>query len=51
MKDEVDTVIGFLDMPPYVTIVPPCLETNTSLHHEDNLRPYIETIINKEKNQ
>lgn len=39
MKDEVDTVIGFLDMPPYVTIVPPCLETNASLHLEDNLRP------------
>lgn len=38
MKDEVDTVTGFLDMPPYVTIVPPCLETNT-LHLEVNLRP------------
>jgi hypothetical protein len=27
MKDDVDTVIGFLDIPPYVTIVPPCLKT------------------------
>ena len=26
MKAEVDTVTGFLDMPPYVTIVPPCLQ-------------------------
>lgn len=27
MKDEVDTVTGFLDIPPYVTIVPPCLHS------------------------
>lgn len=26
IKDEVETVIGFFDIPPYVTIVPPCLE-------------------------
>jgi hypothetical protein len=26
MKDEVETVTGFLDIPPYVTIVPPCLK-------------------------
>lgn len=26
IKDEVDTVTGFFDIPPYVTIVPPCLE-------------------------
>jgi len=31
MKDEVDTVTGFLDIPPYVTIVPPRLQgTNMS---------------------
>jgi hypothetical protein len=29
IKDEVDTVIGFLDIPPYVTIVPPCLKIKT----------------------
>jgi hypothetical protein len=27
MKAEVDTVTGFLDIPPYVTIVPPCLQS------------------------
>lgn len=27
MKDDVDTVMGFLDIPPYVTIVPPRLKT------------------------
>jgi len=26
MKDVVDTVIGFLDIPPYVTMVPPSLK-------------------------
>lgn len=26
IKDDVDTVIGFFDIPPYVTIVPPCLQ-------------------------
>lgn len=26
MKDEVDTVMGFLDIPPYVTMVPPILK-------------------------
>lgn len=26
IKAEVDTVIGFFDIPPYVTIVPPCLQ-------------------------
>lgn len=31
MKDEVDTVIGFLDIPPYVTIVPPWLQ-GTKVH-------------------
>jgi len=30
MKDDVDTVTGFLDIPPYVTMVPPCLENMNS---------------------
>lgn len=31
MKDEVDTVMGFFDIPPYVTIVPPWLKTKVYL--------------------
>lgn len=34
MKDDVDTVIGFLDIPPYVTMVPPRLRRrNTFTEH------------------
>lgn len=41
MKAEVGTVIGFFDIPPYVTMVPPCLEK----------RLICRCIVNNEKNK